>query len=934
MAAAIRAAQTGNVGSFDTSRSFKAPPKPSSQAAPRPPPSPASTSRPPAPRAPSPSEALAATARALSPVRYFLRPSDLDEDGEPSGEGFASFSSIGNGTNRSAGEVSYDYHAEDEYVRAAQAQVQAQAPPRRGQPSRMLPDTSASSDLRRRRGRSEDMPYRPEEDDYIDDSEDSAGEGDGIVRMGGLAGRADTRGKRKEKGEGYLGMGLGFQPRERSKRDSRGQSNGLYTGEGDDHDNSQEILMDDRFEDERSYLGQPAARNRSHSPFEAAAAQANGFRRSPTPSRLIRALTPKSPGTPGPSRRRQPAPARVAWTNIVHGVAISLRFLVEAITAVLRTLFVNPVLNIFGSGKQFARKAKQDWWKWLGGLLALSLAIRILNRAQGQGMLSVPDMPPSSMDELISRLTRLEHSLSALSDTSRKLERAEGDTRRATDAIGSRLDSIESTIASGTDQVETGRQSTQKGVTDLRGEVDSLKAEVRGLLGRVNGQDKSVSSAVAAQRTMDAVKQELRHLKDRVGVVERDVRDALDDGRLRRALEKILPSQMPIRKSASGLLDIDPVFWTEMNKVLAGRSDVEQMIRKAIASVPRPNEAKQTVSAGLDEHDLEKFGERLFSQKAREGVFIAKSEFLRILESEVSNLRHIIDELPRRPPSAAAPQAAKSTSVTVKAAKGEDITSALQSLIDAALLRYSKDTIAKPDYALFTAGGRVVPSITSDTLVLHQPGALGKFVLGKKPIEGRAPATALHPDISVGSCWPFKGSRGQLGVLLTTRVKVGDITVEHAPKDMALDVGSAPQRIEVVSALRTPAPLQRGLTFCSGVSWTARRTRQRYGRITTGWPSTGKHSLTMIRYTCRIADLRSNLPPSAAPEHILLANITYDPSAPHHIQTFPVLPEVVELGVDLGIVIFKIESNWGADFTCLYRVRVHGEPLRPELEAE
>lgn len=52
----------------------------------------------------------------------------------------------------------------------------------------------------------------------------------------------------------------------------------------------------------------------------------------------------------------------------------------------------------------------------------------------------------------------------------------------------------------------------------------------------------------------------------------------------------------------------------------------------------------------------------------------------------------------------------------------------------------------------------------------------------------------------------------------------------------------------------------------------------------------------------------------------MLANITYDPSAPHHIQTFPVLPEVVELGVDVGIVIFKIESNWGADFTCLYRV--------------
>lgn len=100
----------------------------------------------------------------------------------------------------------------------------------------------------------------------------------------------------------------------------------------------------------------------------------------------------------------------------------------------------------------------------------------------------------------------------------------------------------------------------------------------------------------------------------------------------------------------------------------------------------------------------------------------------------------------------------------------------------------------------------------------------------------------------------------------------------------------------------------------------------------TSWPKKGEFRIHTLY--CRSLTHSRTLSPVAAPEHLLLANITYDPSAPHHIQTFPVLPEVAELGIDVGIVIFKIESNWGADFTCLYRVRVHGEPLRPVLEVE
>jgi SUN domain-containing protein 1/2 len=249
-------------------------------------------------------------------------------------------------------------------------------------------------------------------------------------------------------------------------------------------------------------------------------------------------------------------------------------------------------------------------------------------------------------------------------------------------------------------------------------------------------------------------------------------------------LERILPNNMVVKKNARGSVDIDPVFWSELRKMLVGKGEVESMVRDAMAGIKVP----ETFEA---EREFESWGEKLFARKAKEGVFMSRDEFLRLLDTEVTILRSSIDAIPRQP--------AQSTGSPVIKSNGEDVTSALQDLIDAALLRYSKDTIARPDYALFTAGARVVPSITSDTLLLRNVAKSRWLLWGEKNVQGRSPATALHPDNSVGSCWPFEGAKGQLGVLLNRRVRVGDITIEHAARDIAMDVSTAPRNIEVVS---------------------------------------------------------------------------------------------------------------------------------------
>jgi SUN domain-containing protein 1/2 len=601
----------------------------------------------------SPAEQLAASARALSPVRFFLRPTDAEE--------YPSFSSLGTTS-------SYDYQQEEEFVKKAQK-------------------------TNGRKGKAEDMPYRPADDDWAGDSDESGGEG--IVRSGALNGRAETRGQRRAKGEGYLGMGVGIQPPRLAPQ-------------------------------QRAY-------------------------RSPTPVEMFaRALTPQEDR--GVSQA--PAPRTVA-TNLLYGMLLGLKMAIEAVLGTASRLISQLAIKPL---KKVLQRARKDWWKVLGTLLCLSLAIRLANR-------STNNLAPQTVD-LVDRLAHLERAIQLLSDSSRHLSDAERIGTHVDDDILARLATMDQALSKYTD-------------------LDKLTH-------RVSNLEKVDSQAV---------------------------------------IEGLLPKYLPIQFGSQGKVDVHPEVWT---KLLASvHSEVDMMLRQQ--------------SNPTQEH-----------------------------------LRHMVEEEVRRS--------------ALKSSGGSDPTPLLHDMITAALLKYSKDTLALPDYALFTAGARIVPSITTDTLVMRSANVLERTLLGRKNVEGRSPATALHPDISVGNCWPFKGDQAQLGVLLTRRIVVTAITIEHASKDVALDVSTAPREVQVVSSRGG----YRKLIFVVG----------HLGRVRKQGENERVSSSRMSKLTCR----------DEAPDHLSLGTFTYDPSAPSHIQTFKVDPAIVDLGVDVGVVIFRVNSNWGGDLTCLYRV--------------
>ena len=58
-----------------------------------------------------------------------------------------------------------------------------------------------------------------------------------------------------------------------------------------------------------------------------------------------------------------------------------------------------------------------------------------------------------------------------------------------------------------------------------------------------------------------------------------------------------------------------------------------------------------------------------------------------------------------------------------------------------------------------------------------------------------------------------------------------------------------------------------------------------------------------------------------------LADIDFDVTAPSLRQTFPLYDEVQSWGIDFGVVVFDIRSNWGSDVTSLCSVQVYGKTV-------
>ena len=194
------------------------------------------------------------------------------------------------------------------------------------------------------------------------------------------------------------------------------------------------------------------------------------------------------------------------------------------------------------------------------------------------------------------------------------------------------------------------------------------------------------------------------------------------------------------------------------------------------------------------------------------------------------------------------------------------------------------DSTNKVDYALFSGGGRVVGHSALSPLVARAEGPLTHAL---KSIRGgvhpRADEWVLSGGANfAGECLALRGDKGFVDVRLREAVVVNAVTVEHVHADVAYDLSSAPKQFAVSGWNRTrePPPVAVG----------------------SGRSNKEPHEFNRgpLRYELG-GELRGAT------------------------QTFS-FDEKNARAVDH--VRFTVLSNYGnAEYTCLYRLRVHGTPV-------
>ncbi|XP_036913870.1 SUN domain-containing protein 1 isoform X5 [Sturnira hondurensis] len=186
-------------------------------------------------------------------------------------------------------------------------------------------------------------------------------------------------------------------------------------------------------------------------------------------------------------------------------------------------------------------------------------------------------------------------------------------------------------------------------------------------------------------------------------------------------------------------------------------------------------------------------------------------------------------------------------------------------IVSNALRLYSQDKTGLVDFALESGGGSILSTRCSETYET-KTALISLFGI---PLWyfSQSPRVVIQPDMYPGNCWAFRGSQGYLVVRLSMEIRPTSFALEHIPKTLSPtgNISSAPRDFSV-------------------------------------------HGLEN----------------EYQEEGQLLGQFVFDQDG-ESLQTFPV-PRRPERAFQ--VVELRVSSNWGhPEYTCLYRFRVHGEPV-------
>ncbi|KAH6723024.1 hypothetical protein BKA61DRAFT_663760 [Leptodontidium sp. MPI-SDFR-AT-0119] len=172
-----------------------------------------------------------------------------------------------------------------------------------------------------------------------------------------------------------------------------------------------------------------------------------------------------------------------------------------------------------------------------------------------------------------------------------------------------------------------------------------------------------------------------------------------------------------------------------------------------------------------------------------------------------------------------------------------------------------------------------------------------RWLIGNSIPVPNSPDTALMKWDEHGDCWcsPSQDADGfgpSLAVIMGSSIYPDQVVIEHIAPTASLEPGAAPREMELLAHIPDP---------------------ELY------------HAVAKMSNNIFTDDA---VEPLRADGFVRIATWTYDLETPENVQGFPVQLNMKALGAHTNKVIVRSKNNWGdgsVDYTCLYRVRVHGE---------
>lgn len=387
---------------------------------------------------------------------------------------------------------------------------------------------------------------------------------------------------------------------------------------------------------------------------------------------------------------------------------------------------------------------------------------------------------------------------------------------------------------------------------------------------------------------------------DRIKKLEQATSAIKDENKLQAesiaALQNALPEQLLVR-SANGMWEIPEHFWSALQQRMT--SD-DQSMAPLWQSFVRHNEQQL-------ETFVAKNLEQGFEVEMNKHHVITKDMFIRAIEE---NRAWLMEKYSHELRKVQLDSIANARSIAEKTA-GELIeripanmyvSQQMETLVKANQIHNAYEALRTVNFFSPGLGARVDPHLTSPTYSYNAGlpwyGKLLTQVAPTVTIRPNPPIAALQRWEEATDCWCAAPSpnlgKAQVTVIMNQKIFPERLVIEHMPASGTLHIAAAPRELEI---------------------WAETRSAAEADRI---------HQV--MAETVPLSDeLKCGDAPS--PSYICIGKGKYDIHKHNFVQTIPMFVNTQDMAIGVDKVTVRVKSNWGAAFTCVYRLRMVGDQV-------